>query len=239
MEVVDSDGGEKYEVIGDVITQLGSVVGAQKQTYTADIYKSGDKNKRGQVICRVVPVTVSDTEVKLKLACRNLPMNTSCFCVSSINPYIIIDKSVNLGGKMSYVSIHRTEVSTSQTPHPIYKPMKFMAQQLCNSDLKQKFQIKIYNKNDEGTPSTLIGVVQRSVGELLESRQFKITDETGKEDRDRGLLIIEDIEVIEKPTFLEYLKTGWGISLSIAIDYTGSNGDYTQPDSLHYLGGYN
>lgn len=52
-------------------------------------------------------------------------------------------------------------------------------------------------------------------------------------------MVVEDLKIIEKPTFLEYLKAGWGISLSIAIDYTGSNGDYTKPDSLHYLGGYN
>ena len=50
---------------------------------------------------------------------------------------------------------------------------------------------------------------------------------------------MEEFKIIEKPTFLEYLQSGWGISLQVAIDYTGSNGDYSQPDSLHYLGGYN
>lgn len=50
---------------------------------------------------------------------------------------------------------------------------------------------------------------------------------------------MDEFKIIEKPTFLEYLQTGWGISLQLAIDYTGSNGDYTQPNSLHYLSGYN
>ncbi len=51
--------------------------------------------------------------------------------------------------------------------------------------------------------------------------------------------MIHNIEVIEKPTFLEYLKAGWGISLALGIDYTGSNGEYNTPTSLHYLAGYN
>jgi hypothetical protein len=50
---------------------------------------------------------------------------------------------------------------------------------------------------------------------------------------------MDQFKIIEKPTFFEYLQSGWGISLSAAIDYTGSNGDYSQPTSLHYLGGYN
>ena len=52
-------------------------------------------------------------------------------------------------------------------------------------------------------------------------------------------MVVEDLKVTEKPTFLMYLNSGWGVSLTVAIDYTGSNGEYTKPDSLHYLGGYN
>lgn len=52
-------------------------------------------------------------------------------------------------------------------------------------------------------------------------------------------MVVEHIDVQERPSFLEYLQAGWGISLSLAIDYTASNNPYSQPDSLHYLGGYN
>jgi len=39
-----------------------------------------------------------------------------------------------------------------------------------------------------------------------------------------------------KPTFIDYLRAGWELSLSVAIDYTASNGDPSQSDSLHFLG---
>lgn len=33
--------------------------------------------------------------------------------------------------------------------------------------------------------------------------------------------------MIETPSFVDYLRSGWQISLVAAVDYTGSNGMYT------------
>lgn len=46
-------------------------------------------------------------------------------------------------------------------------------------------------------------------------------------------------ELTVKPSFVDYLRSGWQVSLVAAIDYTASNGTPTEPDSLHYLGGQN
>jgi len=32
---------------------------------------------------------------------------------------------------------------------------------------------------------------------------------------------------------MEYLRSGWAINMSFAIDYTASNGDKSDPNSLH------
>ena len=47
-------------------------------------------------------------------------------------------------------------------------------------------------------------------------------------------LHVADFSVYERPTFMEYLRCGWTISMVAAIDYTASNGDKNNPDSLHY-----
>ena len=47
---------------------------------------------------------------------------------------------------------------------------------------------------------------------------------------------IEQFEVRIVPSFVDYLRSGWAISLVCAIDYTGSNGTPTSPSSLHFLG---
>ena len=43
-------------------------------------------------------------------------------------------------------------------------------------------------------------------------------------------------EAIKNYTFLDYIRGGMQINLTVAIDFTGSNGDPTKPNSLHYLG---
>ena len=39
-----------------------------------------------------------------------------------------------------------------------------------------------------------------------------------------------------KPSFVDYLRAGWEISLQVAIDYTASNLEIADPNSLHSLG---
>ena len=46
-------------------------------------------------------------------------------------------------------------------------------------------------------------------------------------------------DVVQKPGFVDYLRSGWQISLVAAIDYTASNGNPSDPSSLHFLGGNN
>ena len=49
------------------------------------------------------------------------------------------------------------------------------------------------------------------------------------------MLNLNGIELREKTGFVDYLKSGWNINMSVAIDFTGSNKDIDDPDSLHRL----
>jgi len=42
--------------------------------------------------------------------------------------------------------------------------------------------------------------------------------------------------VADKPDFVNYLRAGWGVSVFGAIDFTASNGDPNNCNSLHYRG---
>ena len=56
------------------------------------------------------------------------------------------------------------------------------------------------------------------------------------------IILLNNIRAVIKckvenhPTFVSYLKSGINIGLTIGIDFTGSNGHYKDPPSLHYLG---
>lgn len=49
-------------------------------------------------------------------------------------------------------------------------------------------------------------------------------------------LTFQNFRVFTRPSFLDYLRSGWQISVVCAIDYTASNGNPSQSSSLHYLG---
>lgn len=40
------------------------------------------------------------------------------------------------------------------------------------------------------------------------------------------------------PSFVDYLRSGWRIAFTCAIDYTASNGPHHDPRSLHFIGPY-
>ena len=54
-----------------------------------------------------------------------------------------------------------------------------------------------------------------------------------------GKLHLKDFSVAENPNFVEYLRSGWQMSLSVAIDFTASNGKIEDERSLHYPSEYN
>jgi hypothetical protein len=45
---------------------------------------------------------------------------------------------------------------------------------------------------------------------------------------------VERIELIERPSFIDYLRSAWAINTSFAIDFTASNGEISELDSLHF-----
>lgn len=49
--MIDGDGDGDYDTIGEVETTMGALMGALKQTFTADLIKNGQGN-RGQLIVR-------------------------------------------------------------------------------------------------------------------------------------------------------------------------------------------
>lgn len=41
--------------------------------------------------------------------------------------------------------------------------------------------------------------------------------------------------MIQRPTFIDYLRGGLQLNMMVAIDFTGSNGDPKHANSLHFM----
>lgn len=67
------------------------------------------------------------------------------------------------------------------------------------------------------------------VGALATNSTFKLKD-------GETTCMLTNCKIYDRPSFVDYLRSGWAISLVTAIDYTASNGDQRQSNSLHALG---
>uniref|UniRef100_A0A7N6FLI7 C2 domain-containing protein n=1 Tax=Anabas testudineus TaxID=64144 RepID=A0A7N6FLI7_ANATE len=53
--------------------------------------------------------------------------------------------------------------------------------------------------------------------------------------KNSGIVSVKLCQVVKEYTFLDYIMGGCQINFTVAIDFTGSNGDPKSPQSLHYI----
>ena len=78
----------------------------------------------------------------------------------------------------------------------------------------------------------VVAEIQTNVQELINKKQFDVMP-----NRSKKLTIVSNSILTKNYTFVDYLKAGVQIGLSIAIDFTGSNGNPNDPRSLHFING--
>ena len=82
----------------------------------------------------------------------------------------------------------------------------------------------------------LIGTARQSVHALVAAAAagspFPLVNSIGKPGA--GSLVFSDAVITETPSFLDLLKGGLQIDFSVAIDFTLSNGNVNNPQSLHH-----
>lgn len=68
----------------------------------------------------------------------------------------------------------------------------------------------------------------------LDLKEISIKDEFPAKNKG-GSIKFYKREIVSKPNFVDYLRSGVNIGFTCAIDYTLSNGTQTSPQSLHYI----
>ena len=97
-----------------------------------------------------------------------------------------------------------------------FKKVEIQLQQLCNTDenLPIKFSILVNNRP--------VSWVVTTVAKLRENQDLQLKNI--KTNAFAGILKLTNFKVVENPNFVDYLRSGWQMSLSVAIDFTASNG---------------
>ncbi|KAG0306153.1 hypothetical protein BGZ99_001889 [Dissophora globulifera] len=112
---------------------------------------------------------------------------------------------------------------------------------ICNGDLSRRLRIDVMRHKRPKSKllrlspaDKLIGsTAEFTVGELSQysyPHSMSISPTTGK-----AALNIQSLSITVEPTFLDFFTGGGEINLTVAIDFTASNGDPWQSKSLHFM----
>ncbi|KAG6646184.1 hypothetical protein CIPAW_08G175800 [Carya illinoinensis] len=153
---------------------------------------------------------------------------------SKSDPFLRISRIVESGGS---IPICKTEV-VNDNLNPKWKPLCLSMQQFGSKD--NPLIIECFDFNSSGKHS-LIGKLQKSVADLEKLQEGKsgenltITSHHGHNKVLKGELFVDQFCEKEEYSFLDYVSCGFELNFMVADDFTASNGNPQNPDSLHYI----
>ncbi|CAG2181417.1 unnamed protein product, partial [Oppiella nova] len=157
------------------------------------------------------------------------------------DPYLTISR---VNPDTTYTVVHKTEVIRN-TLSPQWRPFNVKVQQLCGGDYDRNLKIDCYDW-DENSAHDLIGSFVTNLRRLSagptqqnsydlpcineEKRKRK-----GKSYTNSGVVRLNTISISQEVTFLDYIRGGTQMHFAVAVDFTASNGNPSDPRSLHFM----
>ena len=234
--VYDSDSSSTYldshDFLGSAEASLGEIVSTQSQGFSRPLTGGGDG------LVRVVAEELSQNKEVLHLKMAGAKLDKKDFFGKS-DPFMEIFRSSESG---QYILVHRTEV-IKNTLNPDWRPFQLSVRSLCNGDDERDLKFDVYDWNKSGSHE-IIGTFHTTVRNLREgpgsNNKYNVINEEkkkkkGKKYENSGVVILERFSAEVVPSFLDYIKGGTQVNFTVAVDFTGSNGNPHDPSSLHYI----
>ncbi|XP_004284955.2 copine-8 isoform X2 [Orcinus orca] len=227
----------KHDFLGQVFCTLGEIVGSQGSRLEKSIVGIPGK-KCGTIILTAEELNCCRDAVLMQF-CANKLDKKDFFGKS--DPFLVFYRSNEDG---SFTICHKTEV-VKNTLNPIWQAFKISVRALCNGDYDRTVKVEVYDWDRDGSHD-FIGEFTTSYRELSRGQsQFNIYEvinpkKKGKKKKytNSGTVTLLSFVVETEVSFLDYIKGGTQINFTVAIDFTASNGNPTQPTSLHYMNPY-
>ncbi len=227
----------KQEFIGEAFVALPSIIMAQNQTWTGQLtmVKGGSRVNRGKVV--ITAEQLRECSLGAEFILKATKLDKKDFFGLS-DPFIELARTTEGGGD---VPVWRSEVH-KRTLNVTFREAEVDLLTLCNGDRSRPLHVRVFDWNRSGSHK-LIGQATLSVDELVAlgdgGAVTALTDPTKqkakKRAKQRGMLTIPKFVVKPMPTFVSMLQRGLNLHLSVAVDFTASNGHPNDPRSLHAM----
>ncbi|XP_056220307.1 copine-3-like isoform X1 [Seriola aureovittata] len=238
---IDSDNYslQNSDFLGELECTLGQIVSSQKLTRPLVMKDKRPAGKGTITIC--AEERTDNRVVELDVAARKLDKKDF---FGKSDPFLEFYKHTETGWQLA----HRTEV-VKYNLNPTWKRFRVPLQSLCGGDVEKSIKVDCYDYNSNGSHN-FIGSFQATLSQIQQASQaygaeFECINSKKKQKKkgykNSGIIIIKHCKIVKEYTFLDYIMGGCQFNFTIAIDFTGSNGDPRYPMSLHYINpqGYN
>ncbi|XP_041670575.1 copine-3-like isoform X2 [Cheilinus undulatus] len=225
------------DFLGELECTLGQIVSNKQMTRPLLLE---DKRPAGHGTITIRAEEITDTRVaNFEVSARRLDKKYLWWS----DPFLEFYRQIETGWCLA----HRTEV-VKNNRNPIWKPFRVSLRALCGGDVEKPVKVDCYDYRENGSHA-LIGTFQTTLAQMQTGTHISPTELEcinkkklkNKNYKNSGVICIKRCEVVKEFTFLDYIMGGCQINFTIAIDFTGSNGDPRSPQSLHYINpeGYN
>jgi len=200
---------------------VGRLMGSKTQTLLLDL--QNNNGFTGKLKVHGIKIKTNDTLLKF-----NIDIN---FGNRNIKPYFIVKRNItSQNSNYIWIKAYKSEVLTNYPNVNKFQTVSLSTQFICNSDFDNKpvlFEFFDFNTNQ------VIGGYCNTVNHLLQSNGGCLSDPSGKPLNDMRL----NFRFINSKNykFLDYIEGGTQINMIVGLDFTGSNGDPHNPNSLHSL----
>lgn len=217
------------DFLGGAECSLGQIVSSQILTLPL-MLKPGKPAGRGTI-------TVSSQELKdsrvvtMEVEARNLDKKDF---LGKSDPFLEFFRQ----GDGKWHLAYRSEVIKNNL-NPTWKRFSVPFQHFCGGDPSTPIQVRCSDYDSDGSHD-LIGTFHTSLAQLQAApAEFECIhpekQQKKKSYKNSGTIRVKICQVETEYSFLDYVMGGCQINFTVGVDFTGSNGDPSSPDSLHYL----
>ncbi|XP_058740581.1 protein BONZAI 3-like [Vicia villosa] len=227
----------EQDFLGEATCTLSEIVTKPSKSLTLKLQNKSENHSQrnqGAITIHAEETIAAKSAVEIIFHCSHLD-NKDRF--SKSDPFLRISRVVETGGS---VPICKTEVIDNNL-NPKWKPLCLSVQQFGSKD--NPLVIECFDFNSSGN-HVLIGKMQKSIADLEKLYQEKKganfvmpSKHHGQEKVLKGQLFVDQYCEKEQFSFIDYISSGFELNFMVAVDFTASNGNPQQPDSLHYISG--
>ncbi|TXG65748.1 hypothetical protein EZV62_007023 [Acer yangbiense] len=223
----------EQDFLGEANCFLSEIVTKQNRTSTLNLHdkRTGVSRNLGTLSVHAEETVASRSAVEISFRCSRLA-NVDLF--SKSDPFLRISRIVESGDS---VPIYKTEVINDNL-NPIWRPITLSMQQYGSKE--NPLIIECFDFNISGN-HVLLGKIQKSVAGLQKLHQeqsganFVLPSACRNHEKVlKSQLFVDKCIEKEQYTFLDYISSGFELNFMVAIDFTASNGNPQNPNSLHY-----